>query len=189
MPRILNLDPGLEWVGYSICEVTRHGESILAMGLIRTEKSAKKENVRVADDTFRRARYISRQLLDLVREFDIKLICFENFSPPRNSSVAGKLGYVYGSISMLTEVFNLPVAAATPQAIKKAVCGKVGASKDDVTIAIKRRYRTRSNFKVIQQFEQDYSQVPKNWNHAWDSLGAMISCADNDALRVLRQAT
>lgn len=188
MSNILNLDPGFEWLGYSVCAVSRKNEQLLKMGLIRTKKSSKKENVRVADDTFRRARYISRQLLNLVKEYDIKLICFENFSPPRNASVAGKLAHIYGAIAMLTEFYNLPVAAATPQAIKKAVCGKMGASKIEVTLVIKRRYRTRSNYKVIRLFEEEYQDISKNWNHAWDSLGAMVACADNDALRVLRQA-
>lgn len=188
MINILNLDPGFQWLGFSVCSVDQRGEVLLRMGLIRTEKSAKKENVRVADDTFRRVRYISRQLLSLVKEYDIKLICFENFSPPRNAGVAAKVGHVYGAIAMLTEFYNLPVAAATPQVIKKAVCGKIGASKEEVTSVLKRRYRTRSNHKVIKQFETEYRKVPKNWNHAWDSLGAMVACADNDALRVLRQA-
>jgi Holliday junction resolvasome RuvABC endonuclease subunit len=186
MALVLNMDPGITWLGYSICDVSKKSEKLVKMGLIRTQKSDKKQNVRVADDNFRRVRYISRQLLYLVEEYDIKLICFENFSPPRSASVASKLALVYGAIAMLTEVHSLPVAAATPQAIKKAVCGKASAPKEAIAVKLKSRYNTRSNKQVIQVFETEYKRNSSNWNHAWDSLGALVACADNDALRVLR---
>ena len=162
-------------------------DEIVAMGLVRTEKTAKKAGVLKADDNFRCAREIFQELHQLVQLYNPSILCFEAYSPVRHSSVAAQLGMVYGVLAALAGVTGLPVAAATPQAVKKACCGKNNASKDDVTLSCQRLYMPKEDSRhAIDAFLNKWERNVANHNHAWDSLGVMTACRDSEVMRALR---
>lgn len=186
MPKCLNIDPGFSWLGWSVCDLTKTNERVIKLGLIRTEKSDKKTNVRAADDNFRRAQYIHNRLWGCIDIHRPSVICFEAYSPVRNSGVAAKLGHAYGVIAAIASEHHIPVVAISPQGIKKAMCGKANASKEEVTKACIDRY-WRKNHKVMQSFMDEFERNKANHNHAWDSLGAMVATLDSEVVKAFRR--
>ena len=179
--RVLCLDPGFEWFGWSVVELRLHGEVVICdMGLIRTEKSNKKLNVRDADDNFRRWRDISTQLELLRKDWCVRVVCMEAYSPVRSSSVAAKLGGVYGILSAVCEISKVPVLSISPQEVRR----KLGAtSKEAVAFAVKARFSDSTSAACIRRFEGQYKKVKANHTHAWDSLGVFIACEGSDLIR------
>lgn len=178
----LNIDPGFKWLGWSVTALaaTSDQDWLLAMELVRTDKSDKKLGIRVADDNFSRARLIASELWDAIDYHEPDIICFEAFSPVRHASVAAQLGMAYGVLAAIAAHTGLPVASATPQQVKKAVGGK---SKEQVTAAMMRKYGEQ---EAAQAFLIKYEDIESNHNHAWDSLAVLEAVADNETMRSLR---
>ena len=63
----------------------------MKMGVIRTEKSSAKRQVRASEDNLDRAKEIAEEIQKLVKDYNIQLICAETMSYPRNSSAAAKM--------------------------------------------------------------------------------------------------
>ena len=155
--KTLNVDPGFNWLGWSVTELHGDIDVVLAMGLIRTEASSKKRNVRTADDSFRRGRELSEELVTVMNLHKPDAICFESMSHVRSSSSMAKVGMCYGALTMLVTVARLPVVAATPNEVKKAAAKAAGVKtltgKDPVAAAMFEKYRHHEPSKVaIQQF-------------------------------------
>lgn len=183
--RTLNLDPGFEWLGLTVTELHQGHDVILEMDLIRTEKaSGKRRNIRQTDDNFRRAREICHELLRF-STYDVDAICFEAMSFVRSAGTMAKVGMCYGAIAMLVELLEIPVLMAMPQEVKKATGAK---SKDAVGKAMFRKYRQHPDSQLaIKSFLQKWEANAGNHNHAWDSLGVLEACRDNEVIRALRR--
>jgi Holliday junction resolvasome RuvABC endonuclease subunit len=183
--KTLNLDPGFAWLGWSVTELGED-DTIAEMGLIRTNKSAKKTAVSSADDDFRRARDISEELLKIVRQYEVKVLCFEAASPVRSSSASRKIGMVYGVLAMLAALTGLPAVAPSPQKVRKTL--GVG-SKEEVAAMMFEKFRHhKPSSEAIRKFMRVWVKNAGNHNHAWDSLGVLAACVDSEVIRALRVA-
>lgn len=175
---VLSLDPGFASVGYSIVELLSQGERVVAFGVIRTQKSVKKRHVLACEDNFARAREIALRLRSLAVTHDVRAICAEAMSFPRQASVAAKMAMCWGILADLTADRNLPLVQPTPQHVKKALCGKASASKIEVEAAVRARY-----------CGLDLTGIPSGQQeHVFDSLAAVVASLDSEVLRALRQA-
>lgn len=190
MARSLNIDPGFAHMGWSVTKLPKSGNpndvKLLAMGVIETKASDKKQRVLSADDSFRRAREIASALHLLIENWKPKVVCFEAASFPRNSSTAAKLGMGYGVIAAVIELVSerrgLPAISVSPQDLKRAVCGKASASKVEVTDACRFMLK-RSDSSAIPWFEYNVPETHRN--HGWDSLGALFASLDSDVIRAV----
>lgn len=153
------------------------------MGLIRTDKSDKKLRLRQADDNFARTQKIVIELDRLVAKYDIRLICFEAFSPVRSASVAAQLGHSYGAIAALVTLRGLPVASVTPQETRKAFGA---ASKDEIAETVYVRHKKAGKEAMIR-FAKDFKRNEANHNHAWDSIGVFEACKESSIILALRR--
>ena len=175
----LGLDPGFASFGWAIVRLFPERERVAALGVIETKKSPKKLSVRAADDNSVRTRIIAEALQKLVERYHPKVIAAEAFSQPRNASVSGKLGRAWGAVDTLSVFSGLPVIQASPQAIKKALCGKQNASKDEVQEALRVRYSG--------QFDSYTERTPKGkWEHPFDAVGAVVACLDSEVMRMAK---
>jgi Holliday junction resolvasome RuvABC endonuclease subunit len=182
--RTLNLDPGFHWLGWSVTEMRRDHDVVVAMGLIRTEPSKKKLNVRSSDDNFRRAREIAHELVELSMH-EVSAVCFEAMSHVRSSSSMAKIGMCYGAIAMLVEMLDCPALAVTPQEVRKKLKVK---SKEDVAKRMFEKYRHHDSSRLaIQAFLHQYARNEANHVHAWDSLGVLEAVRDSELIRALRR--
>jgi len=188
---VLGLDPGFSALGYAL--VNLYTKKLVSLGVVRTKKSDKKRRVLASDDNLRRSREIHRELMNLLGEHDddrlmgcghydgtnCVAVCAEAMSFPRNSSAAAKVAMSWGIIASVADRFGLPVVQASPQEIKKKLCGRKDASKEDIEAAVKKLYRADDSW---------LKNVPDSLHeHAWDALSAIAGCADSDVLLMAKQ--
>jgi len=177
MAHVLGIDSGFANCGYARIELGLDTEDVLALGVIRTEK---KSNVPAWSDNTRRAREITRLLLPVSE--GVEAICSEAPSLPRNASTSFKLGICYGVLSCLAEIRNIPVVMVSPQELKKRLCGKGTATKDDVAAAVDQRFGRDFGAELLQ------SGVPKGAHeHPYDAIGAVISCLNSEVIQMARR--
>ena len=183
-PLVLGIDPGFASLGYAIVSIGPADETITAMGVVRTVRATKKRRVRASDDNFERARELVGALQNLVRHHLIgraTLLVAESMSFPRNSSVAAKIAMCWGALAGVAVAENLPVLQATPQEIKRAVCGRRDASKEEVRERLLLRYGAGTVAAL--------RLVPKSqWDHPFGALAAIVACLETDHIRLLRQS-
>lgn len=160
-------------------KLTASTEKVRLVEVIRTKKSVKKQNVKAADDNFRRAGAIATVLHDVVGTWAPMAIAAEAMSFPRNASAAAKVAMTWGILADLAQVHHLPFVQATPQEIKKSLCGKQTATKADVREALLTLYKG--------QFDRFMEGTPEGqWEHGFDAVGSVVACLDSDIVRMAR---
>jgi Holliday junction resolvasome RuvABC endonuclease subunit len=156
-------------------------EEVVMLNVIRTKKSAKKQNVLAADDNFRRARAISALLMEVLTKYDPKAIAAEAMSFPRNAGNAAKMAISWGILACLVEERQLPLVQASPQQIKATVCpDQKTATKEDIQNALLDRYGPEG-FRAFQE-----STPEGQWEHAFDSVGVVVTCLGSNVMRMAR---
>lgn len=178
----LGLDPGFASLGYALVCLLPDGKRELVknkmggyvFGVWETEKSDKKRAVKASDDNVRRTRELARLMFSVMAaDYDIKVVCAESMSFPRNSSSAQKMGLGWGAIATAIELLNLPIVQSSPQEIKTQVCGKKDASKQEIQEALSKQYGL------------DLDQFPKtSREHCFDALGAVEAAVDTEFMRL-----
>ena len=173
---VIGIDGGFASMGLAVIDLTSDGEQLRRTWVVRTEKSARKLGVRSGDDSSRRARELAYEVDQAIVSYQTGAIAIESPSWPRNAGVAAKMGIAFGVVFGLAEKHRLPLVMASPQAVKQAVCGRKDASKDDVILAIERR------FPAVEWPTQSTLR-----EHAADAIAVVLACLDSDALRMARR--
>ena len=189
---VLGVDPGLAKFGWALVELS-HDWAILEVGTITTVSSTSKAGVTASGDLADRCRLLHAELITQLANHSIKptVICAEAFSFPRVPGKGGKgstiavkataqMGYAWGIVCAVgNECDGAPIAQASPQLIKKALCGRANATKLEVQEALERKYG-RNIFEKLNKGQVD---------HAADALGAIVACKTQDVmLMAQRQA-
>jgi crossover junction endodeoxyribonuclease RuvC len=177
---VLGVDPGFASFGWCIVQLLPQGEEVMKVDVIRTEKSSKKKNVKASDDDFHRSQEIAKVLHEVVQKWKPGAVAAEAMSFTRNASSAAKVARVWGVLADLCFVHNLPMTQASPQEIKKVLCGDKAATKEQVQQALETRY---------QHYFLAFTQaVPKGqWEHGFDAAGAVVACLQTDVLKMARR--
>jgi len=106
-------------------------------------------------------------------------IAAESMSFPRNAGSAAKVAMTWGILSDLCHIYQLPMVQATPQEIKKTLCDNKSATKTDIQNALERLYS--------DQFSPFMRSTPRGqWEHGFDSIGAVVTCLNSDVIRMAR---
>lgn len=178
---ILGVDPGFASFGVAVVQLLLPKDEVIRMAdVIRTQKVAKKQNVKAADDNSRRAQELAVNLRGLIEHWKPTVVAAEAMSFPRNASAAAKVAMAWGVLATLCATYQLPLVQATPQEIKKTLCKSKAASKEEVQIELETRYP--------QQFSQFTQAIPRGqWEHGFDAAGAAISCLDSEVVRMARR--
>lgn len=87
-----------------------------------------------------------------------------------------KIGIFWGVLAATAEFNALPILQATPQEIKKRLCGRGSASKKEVQA------------KLVERYERLPlpSQKGKH-EHICDALGAVVTCLDAPEIMMARR--
>lgn len=180
---VLGLDPGFANVGWALVELDGSGgkEVLLGMGLISTEKSAKKQNVLASNDNYRRAREIARALRAMTPKPHV--ICAEAMSFPRNASAAAKVAMTWGVVADYCESEGIAMLMASPKELKNAVCQNASASKEEVQAALRIRFGARPG-----ELLKAAGVPPSSQEHPYDGLAAVVACLPSETLTLLRRA-
>ena len=170
---ILALDISLAEFGLAV--FSTHGELIHGECVI-TKPIKKKLNPRQIDSDHLRVKEIIMRLNSLHTEYRFKGIVAE--VPPggtQGARSATALGLVKGAVWTFAVLMNLPFEGYLPHEAKKAATGKMNASKEEVTIAVKKRW---SNF-----------QFPESKNHleaVCDACSAYMAAENNNLILTLK---
>jgi crossover junction endodeoxyribonuclease RuvC len=174
MKQIIGIDPGFASMGLAHVQLLAKKERVLRMGVIRTQKSTKKQNILATEDNIKRTSELYSELQKWMNP-DVIAICAEGQSWPRNASSSAKVGMAWGVIVAIAEQAGIPIIQASPQEIKKILTGKRSASKLTVQIAL------------IEKYELDLSQAKfTNSDHCFDALAAIVACLKHPAITMAR---
>ena len=185
---VLGIDPGFASIGWSVIRMDASGESLVELGVIRTEKSTAKRNVRASEDNLERAKEIAQELRALIDKYRVQLICAETMSYPRNSSAAAKMAMCWGVLAALAGQYNIPIAQATPQEVKKAVTGKKDASKEEVQEAVRALFTSLQGGEAKHGGPYVLRAVPRSlWEHPYDATAAVIACRESEVFLLARR--
>jgi crossover junction endodeoxyribonuclease RuvC len=177
-PCILGIDPGFASIGVAAIRLGVRGDTLLEVGVIRTEGSDKKRKVLASDDNARRGREIARELGAWLDKYKPKAIAAEAMSFPRNSSAAAKMALTWGVIIAACEARGIALLQASPQEIKVALAGAKSATKEQVQAGVQRRHKALAA-KLVG--------IPRSLHeHACDAAAAAMTCIGSDAVRLLR---
>lgn len=174
----LGIDPGFASLGYAVVELGRASDRVSTMGVFETKKENNKRKVLAADDNLRRCNEMVVFLDGLIRSRNVVCLCVESMSFPRNAAAAAKVAMCWGILASLATLRGLAISQASPQMLKKNLCGKRDASKEDVQAALTKE------FPYLPTLVS--SLAKSKHEHAFDALGAIVGVRDSDVLRLVR---
>jgi crossover junction endodeoxyribonuclease RuvC len=122
MTRILGIDPGSRVTGYGIIDQDGHHMVYVASGCIRAKGDSLPERLGV----------IFAGVNAIIREFLPEEMAIEQVFMNKNADSALKLGQARGAAICASVHSKLPVDEYAARAIKQAVVGKGGATKEQV---------------------------------------------------------
>ncbi len=129
MTRILGLDPGLRVTGWGLIEATGNRLRHVADGAIATDASA---------SVPARLCTLHQALAALISELAPDESAVEETFVNRNPASTLKLGYARGVVLLAPSLAGIPVAEYAALAVKQAVVGTGGASKEQVQAMVRR---------------------------------------------------
>jgi Holliday junction resolvasome RuvABC endonuclease subunit len=177
---VFGADPGLANFGYAVVRLFADRERIISVDVISTAKSDKKLNVLAANDNHRRTVEVFSELHRLAERYRLEAAAAESASWPRNASSAAKVALSWGALSSVVTIAQVPLSMASPQRIKKCLCGSNKASKKDVREALLDRYPG--------EFDNFMKSYPKTlWEHGFDAVGAVVACLDSEVFKMARR--
>lgn len=123
---ILGIDPGSRITGFGV--INRQGQKVeyVASGCIRTGDGSMSE----------RLRKIFEGVSELIDIYQPEQFAIEMAFMGKNADSALKLGQARGTAMVAASLKDLEVAEYAPRAIKQAVVGKGGATKEQVQMMV-----------------------------------------------------
>lgn len=165
---VLGLDVALRTFGWALAFVGSAGIEPVSLGMIKTEPGEGPKS----RDNYRCAGEIAVALNDVISIFDgerVSLVCAEAMSYPPGAASAARISIAWGVVASVT--YGIPFDEASPQRIKKAVVGRVGASKRDVQDALIDRFGIGRMERLLVRVKRG------SWEHPCDALAAVVALA------------
>jgi len=179
---IVGIDGGLSHMGVALMHFDSgaRNSSVVSMKTIETERSDKKRSVRESEDVVRRAREVWSWLELELYERDVRVVCMETLSLPRNAGSSAKIGVALGVVVAVAASKNLPIVQASPQEVKAKIARARNASKDDVELQVRQRYPSTAAFlDAMRKGDRE---------HAADAVAVIHACLDSDVVRAAMRA-
>ena len=177
-PTLIGIDGGLATTGVAVVQLYGGAPIVRRLDVFETEKSDKKLNVRGSEDTVSRARVLLENLEGVYEECGGDVLCMETLSLPRNAGSSAKIGVALGVVVAFAQRHGMPIVQASPVLVKKAVCDKGTASKEEVIAAVRRLHPEADS--RLDEF------VKTNREHAADAVAVVRACFDSEVVRLLR---
>jgi Holliday junction resolvasome RuvABC endonuclease subunit len=179
--KIIGIDPGLAACGIAVMRL-KPFEPLLVR-VVRTAKADNRRRLRQSDDLGDRLRSIADVLWEVVREHQSELvaICVEAKAIPFRGgrmivkpSVVSALGRVRGLVDAIGSFYQLPVLEETAQILKQLTTGDKSASKDDVKLALEKRW---PELRAVWPPQKTLHE------HAADAVAAAVAGEQSDVVR------
>lgn len=148
-----------------------------------TEKTNKKHKVLSADDNHRCSTELAREVEYAIKTYKPVLICAEAQQGSKNSHAAQLQGMAWGVVSAVAALLEVPVLQATPGAVKKAVCGRKDASKEDIEHAVIKRFPETEEMVGTEVSPNSLAE------HVFDAIAVGITCLSSTEVQSIRRLT
>jgi crossover junction endodeoxyribonuclease RuvC len=173
---VLGIDPSLCNTGIAAIALGGIGERIVELEVVRTSPSGKKRRIRGSDDDVRRVEAIVERLDAAVAKHRPVALVMEAPAGSKGARAARALALAAAAVVAVAKLRGIPFLQVQPSDVKRAMCGARNASKDDVILAVERRFN-----------EVPWPMPESVWEHAADAIGAVISSLDADVVRLARR--
>lgn len=192
---LISLDIAFKNIGWTVWDQKRP----VAAGVIQTEKTDKK-TTRVFDDNVHRCSVACTALKEIIDAHNVKGIIGEMPTGSQNAAASKSAGLAIGLIAATACLLGLPGEWCTPDAVKKAVCGRKDAGKEAIMDRISELYGGEKTCKEIPITKgkragkvselTTYSFLGECWpggtfEHIADSCGAYLALQENTLVRML----
>ena len=114
--------------------------TILDCGVIKTEPEATKRRIRKGDDTVRRISCLNNILIPAIRKHGVNYMISELPHGSQSAVGAKMIGIVAGMVQTYADVLEIPIEWYSEGDAKKALLGKLSATKLETINAIKKLY-------------------------------------------------
>jgi Holliday junction resolvasome RuvABC endonuclease subunit len=138
-PKILACDPSSTAWGWAVIQ----NHTRIDSGCIKTKTEAKKRRIRQTDDFSRRVNEIATALLKIIEEHKIEFILTEIPHGSQTYKGALMIGMVIGVIQTTSVWSGIPVEEYSEGDAKKALLGRISASKAEVIAAVEETFEVR----------------------------------------------
>lgn len=200
MTKLLGIDAGFQAMGTVVVELGDAGDGdparrrILHAETCRTERTAKKRGIRVADDDAERCQELARFLFDVIRTYQPAGAIVELPSGGAQGARANRaMGMATGTVVAVLEIAKLPAEWVTPQMVKKAATGRMDGSKEAVQEAVREAFDWNRGVKGDKGRSGDVqSHWPKyKWaqEHVADAAAAVLAAEGGTLIRALERVT
>jgi Holliday junction resolvasome RuvABC endonuclease subunit len=180
---LLLCDPAFRNFGWAVLRVhpIDKGELVITAGCIRTEKAERKQKLLAADDNHRCVGEIINTLRDVHAEHTPFLICAESQQGSKNSHAMQLQGMAWGALSAFSYLVRTPILQVSPQTVKKTVCGRRDASKEEIRDKVLERW-PGSTSDAIRRIK------PASLHeHIYDALAVGIVCLQSETIQMVRK--
>ena len=127
-PTVLTCDPSFTAWGWAVVQ----NHIVIDHGCIKTVPEAKKRRIRQGDDRVRRTTEIILSLMETIGNHRIAFIVSELPHGSQNAKAAVMIGVVVGILQAISELWEIPIEWYSENDAKKALLGRVSASKGEV---------------------------------------------------------
>ena len=135
-PKILACDPSFTAWGWAVFQ----NHTRIDSGVIKTESQAKKLRIRQGDDRLRRIGEIYEELIKVINGHQIAFIVSELPHGSQNAKAAIMMGSVAAIIEGFNKLHGIPVEWYSENDAKKALLGRISASKAEVIEAVEKTF-------------------------------------------------
>lgn len=167
--RVLGIDPGFASTGLAVVEDDDTGLSLLACSVVKTAKQkAPRAHLRVSLDDSRRLGELGAAIEEIVVTHGVGAVAIEVFTviPGKMAGGASKTAMVYGAAHELARTRGLVWLPLVPTDLKRALCGRMSASKADMQQAVTSR---------LSGAEEAIASLTKGKReHAADAMAAAV---------------
>ena len=169
---VVGMDPGLAKMGLVITDLDLN---LKAFHCLVTRKDPRLSRY---EDNFKRSQHLMRQILDVITSCIDKIALFavESYSAPRHAASASMLSRSWGILAAIAEQYKIPVTMVQPKDIKKAITGRIQASKSDMEKAIR-----KMGYKIPELSNKSL------YEHPIDALSAIIASKNTQIFRTIKR--
>ena len=180
-PTLLALDPSFSATGWVVFELAT--DAVLAAGVIRTRAptAAEKKQANRALLDARRGRHILMSVTELIREWNVVMAVHE--VPQGRFKTATTQAAVTRAHQACEAAVHMSLGAepvmVTVPACKKAACGRVSASKEEVEAAVRERFP--APWDALLE-----GVAPTKRENAYDAAAAYLAAYQEPAVAAVR---
>lgn len=138
-PTVLACDPSFTEWGWAVLK----NHYVIDSGCIKTKPEAKKRRIRQGDDRIRRTHEILVALMEIIGEHKIEFIVTELPHGSQNARGAMMIGIVIGVLQTISDLWEIPIEWFSENDAKKALLGRISASKAEVIQAVEETFEDR----------------------------------------------